>query len=1053
MTQIASFVVLIAPAVYVWWQGRRLIRRVDDPAFAELRFANAQRLVFVIAAAIATSLVISFEYPLIKLAVLLVALLVARFPARRAIFEESWGLFAYLSHTLRFWSAMLGVWVLLALQPFFAHRAGSYALPVALLILATALFWHQFNAWILPWLLGADRLERPELQVKFDDVVTKASCQYPRLLEMDARGGYWVNAFALPSRKRPAVMFTADLLKALTPAETQAIFAHEVAHLEYFDARRLIRREIAVALLAALPFSVVLGLGIDSVSLATLTWAWPLVVLGALVALAAQSQSREHDSDLRALELVGEAEPLISALTKIHHLMKLPRRWRADSEGRMSHPSLAKRLRAIRDAAAAQGLAVSEVETPGVLVVRAADDPEQVVILAKDRLHWLHGVDSGLGADPVALLNEARDARSIRYADLRDLRLNVSGAKNRQLIAVDGRGATLKLPVAPTDVERLKAAIEHLDLKVEGTTLAASKQQAQDTTRQRNARILGVLACLFAVLTPSSLPLLVIGLLLLARPARVTLAATGVVALGAGLLGSRQSNGLYFDQAPPTLLLVGEALLGLLLIYFAIRNPSEDRRERWPTIKVTLLALGALAALYLIGGLTRLESNLPAMQLHLWARYTPGFILVLLGLGTTLWISRPRLARLPALAAFILAAALLVTSTLWFRYNFSGDALAAAQKSLATPLSSPEVIREVPIKGSVAELRLSPSGRRVAAQTYNWTDADYRYEEARFQIELADGGFAEISAIDLDFLDDDRAVVLRASQNGTLRLQVIGTDTSQAVIFETALPALGQPRLRVDPDAGRWEVVEVDTYEGRAVLLAGDFEVGEHQQFEWALRDPGETYAEQAMITDAIVGTNRQTLVLTQRFPGYTFGGLIYMLVPLSGLASSSDLVLIGDSVTTRLGPTALTVWCLDSRAAQAEFVCAANDPAAGTGLWSIDPSAGRLSPIGALRGQYSQGTLSADGRLLVGGYGVDPVLLDLESGQTHGLSVQAPSTRANDDDASERSSAFDTWIETLFGGSYYAPTYHAMTLQGGLFALTFSHRDNTLVRVYRLRE
>jgi hypothetical protein len=143
----------------------------------------------------------------------------------------------------------------------------------------------------------------------------------------------------------------------------------------------------------------------------------------------------------------------------------------------------------------------------------------------------------------------------------------------------------------------------------------------------------------------------------------------------------------------------------------------------------------------------------------------------------------------------------------------------------------------------------------------------------------------------------------------------------------------------------------------------------------------------------------------------------------------------------------------LEPRAAQAEFICAANDPGSGTGLWSIDPSARRLSPISALRGQYSQGALSDDGRLLVGGYGVDPILIELESGQAHRLSVEGPSTPANHDDASARSGALDALIETLFGSSYYGPTYQTMALRDQLLALTFGRGDGSLVRLYRLRE
>jgi Zn-dependent protease with chaperone function len=1029
MRQIASILLTLVPAGYVWWSGRRLLRRIDDPAFPELRFADAQRLALVIAASVVAVLAVNGRFLALKLALLLLALVVAGFPARRAIFEESWSLPAYMAHNLRLWSSALGLWVLLALQPNLVRWSGEAALAAAIGLLVATLLYSHFNDRILPFLLRATKLESSELAASFQVVLSKARCPSPRLLRVDAPGGRWVNAYALPSRKAPAVLFTADLLEALTPAEAQAIFAHEVAHLEYFRPGRMLQRELAVALLAAAPLLVVLLYGANSAALAGMTWIWPLVVLLFLAALLAHNQVREHDGDLRALQLAGEPEPLISGLTKIHDLMKMPRRWRAGSEARMSHPSLAKRLRAIRDAAAADGLALDESEPLGDVVVRAAGDPSEAVILTSDRLHWLRGVDPAANLDAATLLQSAGDYRSIRYADLRDLRLAVRGTKQRHLVVVDSRGESLKLSIAPEDVDRVKRAVQHVDLKVEGTALEGSKRFALQTTRQRNARILGILACLLALLPPFSLPLLVAGVLVLARPSTVTLAAAGAIGLGAGLLGGRGAGAFYFGSAPPTALLAAGTLLGLLLLYAAFRSGRGTQNEPAAAARLTLLALGALALLYAIAGLGRLASALPIMQLHLWARYQPAFTLLLLGLAAALWCVRPRLARLPALFALALAALLVAAGTTSFRDRFGDDGLVGSERALHAPASTPLKLRERSIAGSVADLRLAPSGDRFAARAYDWRSGDYRYQEPAFQVELADGGLSEVAAIDLAFLDRDRIAVLRASQSGTLMLQVLGLDPSSAVEFEIALPDLDQPKLRVDPEGQRWEVAEAYPYEGYGVLLSGDFRSGEYRETRWEeLRGSPDSY-----ISAVTLNASRHPLVVSQRYEEQRFAAIAMMLAPLS--------------------TTALPLWCVEPAAWQFEYVCASNDPGSRTHLWSIDALSQRISPIGSLPAPYYQGQFSQRGQLLVGGYGAAPVLIDLASGTARTLDLEPPAPSAAEDEVTAEPGPYGWLAQLLFGPPGFGPAYEAMALRDGVLAVAFASAEGSTVAVYRLEE
>ena len=204
MRQIASFVLILVPGAYLWWSGRRLIRRIDDPAFPELRFAGAQRLAFIIAVSVVLSWLLSTTLLVLKGTLLLFTVLVAGFPARRAIFEESWNLLGYLDHTVRLWASGLGLWILLALQPSLTRWAGAAALPTAIVLFIALLLYAHFNDRLLPQLLRAMPLDDPQLETRFRSLMSGARCAMPRLLRIDASGGRWVNAFALPSRKRPA---------------------------------------------------------------------------------------------------------------------------------------------------------------------------------------------------------------------------------------------------------------------------------------------------------------------------------------------------------------------------------------------------------------------------------------------------------------------------------------------------------------------------------------------------------------------------------------------------------------------------------------------------------------------------------------------------------------------------------------------------------------------------------------------------------------------------------------------------------------------------------
>ena len=99
----------------------------------------------------------------------------------------------------------------------------------------------------------------------------------------------------------------------------------------------------------------------------------------------ARQQAHEAESDRRAVELCGDGLALARALTKLHALARLPRRWPLEMERTASHPSLARRIQAIE---AAAGIPSPPLASP---VVAAGRVPGRFVVLGAERIEWLEG--------------------------------------------------------------------------------------------------------------------------------------------------------------------------------------------------------------------------------------------------------------------------------------------------------------------------------------------------------------------------------------------------------------------------------------------------------------------------------------------------------------------------------------------------------------------------------------------------------------------------------------------------------------------------------------
>jgi Zn-dependent protease with chaperone function len=355
-----AFVVAVIPACLLWWWGQALVRAADDRALPERLVASQRRHGFALAGAVA--LLISGWPSTIywTLAVAIVARMIASYPLRRALYAETWSLAGYLFFVVRTVGACFGFWILLAVMPMLAGAAGPFDWLAAVAMAAVLLVWNARSSELFRLLLRPRPIQDPALLTRFTALAEACRLPLPRFEYLDLRGGAVANAIALPSVRQSSVIFTDALLARLEPDETVAICAHEIAHLEHYNPRRLRRIGLVNCALIALGLaSVPFARTADSLVAPSLAWAGGLALMLALQ--ARYRQRHETESDLRAVALTGNGDALISALIKSHAFAQIPRRWDTQREHQATHPSLARRIRAIR---AATGMAPMSLVGP-----------------------------------------------------------------------------------------------------------------------------------------------------------------------------------------------------------------------------------------------------------------------------------------------------------------------------------------------------------------------------------------------------------------------------------------------------------------------------------------------------------------------------------------------------------------------------------------------------------------------------------------------------------------------------------------------------------------
>ncbi|HEX6052724.1 MAG TPA: M48 family metalloprotease, partial [Gemmatimonadaceae bacterium] len=672
--------------------------------------------------------------------------------------------------------------------------AGAAQWWITALVAAALIAWEQWYPRIWLWAHAARPLTRPELIPRFDAIVQRAGTVVPAVYSVGPQGSRFVNAVALPSVRHPAVAMGDALLDLLDPDENAAIFAHELAHFDHLNPRWIRRSQLVNRLLilagVALP---VITTFVAPTLAPWIGWIWPIGVLVALAHRAARSQQHETESDLRAAALCGDPEVLVRALAKVHFHARIPRRWAVDVERLASHPSLVRRIQAIR----AGGTAAAE-QLGAATIVRSPRDGTWVVF-DDDRAYWLDGVAPDTHPELAALRDAASSYRAVNYRDLAELRIAAAG-NERTLHARTRAGDAWTVPLAVDDVARVQHTLDIVDIRLGRPAAAATPA---------SMKVLGLVAGIVAMLAGQLWIILVPAALALWKPGPATLAALGSMSLVRAAIATIEQD-YWLSAEVFGLSTAALALVGVISIVTVIRHGREGAPVS--DLRLTVGVLGAVASVVAIA--TVGAASVDGMP----GGFASGGVPLLDTLGTALFgiaaaLLTARTPRTRTTAHATLAAAAIVAMLGIDRSALSLQGALAEATARATPDAESEV------GGTASGLRVSPNGERFLATN---VPTGRRTPTLTLFVGRVGGPVREVSAIAADFLDDQRVLALDVIDQG-MEIRIERADTVAPPVWADTLAGfdLEEPRLSIDRDASMWSIIGAAADTDATLLVTG----------------------------------------------------------------------------------------------------------------------------------------------------------------------------------------------------------------------------------------
>jgi len=267
----------------------------------------------------------------------------------------------------------------------------------------------------------------------------------------------------------------------------------------------------------------------------------------------------------------------------------------------------------------------------------------------------------------------------------------------------------------------------------------------------------------------------------------------------------------------------------------ASSSPLESAvsRTRSEILLAALVPFG-LVMLSSLGAVGAFVSSLPAMHVSLWASETPSAFVALVATGVVL-ASLPRTtARIGAALALVAALGLAFIGSSAFRERFGRDLFASPGTSIPVSEASLTRIREVTVPGGATRLLLSPRGGSFAVAL----EAGDNARESDYVVETAPGRLSSMRAVALEFIDEERILVLERNEDRAM-LKARAFDRESSVVLHD-LPLLAGVDLDADP-SGIWQVTGYDRVEGALLIVRGSFDGGAPRETRFSSEEDGST--------------------------------------------------------------------------------------------------------------------------------------------------------------------------------------------------------------------
>jgi Zn-dependent protease with chaperone function len=941
ITILRDYSVLLAlvalPGAVSWWSGRRVARRIDDPALPELLAAHGRLngVMLIIAIAGLGSLA-PWRLSVLAIPLAFAGLIASAYPLRRVLFEETWSFGSYCFFYPRVIAGVFGFWFVLLAMPALAALAGTWDWLVSAGLAGVLVLWYIHAADVVRFCLRTRPIAHGEFLSRCRALADACGVPQPRFERIDLGGGVIANALAVPSLRTSSVLFTDTMLDRFDHQELLAICAHELAHFEHYNPGYLRRLRIPTCLLIALvaasapvsrlagfdpgPAPLVVGLG---------------AILIALVMRARGMQRQETACDLRAVQLTGDADALIRGLTKLYTVARMPRRIEQQKDRSATHPSLARRIRDIRRAA---GVAPSVL---GGAERFTSADGRTVVVFDDAEVRWVEG--------------EAV-AHSLSYAHLIELRVDATPWRGTRLIALGPAARRWEMRLADSDVARLQGVLDVVD----GSLGDPPAPRTVPFAIQRMA----VVMIAAMVLTLAHVAVAFVALLAALKPSMPLLVGAALAALTTAAFAVRDHAGTTYV----TLMALPMTVVGLVLLGFAWghRRDHPDRMRPF-IVLLALTAAVAVAASTLDG--------LDVVPLHQGARGVPSATVLLAALGGALACSKVRRVRFAAAAVAAAALAMALAGSTAFLDRFSTDPFLVEKPALDWITVRSDAVGVFDVPSGTSRIDLSPNGRYVAAYQGH-SDED---RPSTFQVGRAGELLASVTADDVAFVDDDQLLIVQSDSHGTT-LKTLRLGASLDVVWQRLLEDVSRPSLSLHRARGRWRVMG-RTGDQSIVRAEGIIGTSHVDRRRWRTADTGGGYI------DAVTTAGPEILVVEKRYARTLMAYLIpwqwtwvqTLLLPHSYIHASS-YVAVSDRGRRPLGESRLDVDCTADVLLDGDMACSVFDGTR-THIVQIDPGSGNVKGIGFLDGHFVSDQNAVPG-WLTGWAGARPVAIRLSTGQ-----------------------------------------------------------------------